>query len=241
MSLALQLPPLMRGLATGPTDPFKVACGEAEQGTDAGLLTWSITPDRLRAALVLAPEAPLEEAMAGYIACSLGIQNALGAMGPPEVAVHLGWDGEIRLNGARCGAFKLAASPRDPRHEPDWLVVGLSLTLRLSDDVEPGETPDRTSLRQEGCGEIGAGDLLEAWARYSMLWLSELERPDGRAVLHREWEGLVWKQGGNITASLPDGPKTGHFLGVDENFGLLLKQDDGQTRLIPLSALLGGD
>jgi BirA family transcriptional regulator, biotin operon repressor / biotin---[acetyl-CoA-carboxylase] ligase len=39
---------------------------------------------------------------------------------------------------------------------------------------------------------------------------------------------------------LPEGGQhvTGTFLGVDENFGMLLKTPDGATRLIPLETLI---
>ncbi|MDP2738655.1 MAG: P-loop NTPase [Pseudorhodobacter sp.] len=35
--------------------------------------------------------------------CAVGAQNALGALAPPESAVHLDWTGGIRLNGGHCG------------------------------------------------------------------------------------------------------------------------------------------
>ncbi|HCB53357.1 MAG TPA: hypothetical protein DEP41_05900, partial [Rhodobacter sp.] len=66
MNLVPRFPPLLHGLATGPTNPFTVACDQAKEGVDAGLLTWSVGFDRMRAALVLAPETALEVAMIGY-------------------------------------------------------------------------------------------------------------------------------------------------------------------------------
>ena len=131
-------PPLMTGLATGPANPFSVACTEAEKGTDAGLLAWSLSPERLRAALVLAPEVALEPAMAALCACAVGLQNALGTLAPPETAVHLDWTGGIRINGGHAGGLHIAASTRDPAATPDWLVIGLELTLTLPDRLEPG-------------------------------------------------------------------------------------------------------
>jgi BirA family biotin operon repressor/biotin-[acetyl-CoA-carboxylase] ligase len=51
--------------------------------------------------------------------------------------------------------------------------------------------------------------------------------------VHDEWRGLVHGIGEDIEI---DG-KTGTFLGVDENFGLLLRTGD-ETTLIPLKKLL---
>ena len=230
-------PPLLKGLATGPADPFRVACGQAERGVDSGLLTWSITEGRLRAALVLAPELALEPAMAAFCACAVGAQNALGALAPPESAVHLDWTGGIRLNGGHCGGLRVAASGRDPNAVPDWLVVGLELTQHLPDDLEPGQTPDRTALDQEGGGDLDPVDLLEAWARHSLLWLNELDDPKGRSGLFREWESLAWNLGQAISLPLEGTRLVGTFLGLDENFGMVLKTG-AATRLIPLSALI---
>ena len=51
--------------------------------------------------------------------------------------------------------------------------------------------------------------------------------------VHDEWRGLVHGMGEDINI---DG-QIGTFLGVDENFGLLLRTGD-ETTLIPLTKLL---
>ncbi len=237
MSQVPVFPPLMTGLAAGPANPFVIACDQARRGTDSGLIAWSVLDDRLRAALVLAPEMPLEPALAAYIACGVGLQNALGALAPPETSVHLEWSGGVRVNGAHAGSLKIACSDHTPAEEPDWLVVGLELTLTLPPDCEPGEFPDRTALDQEGCGGLEPVRILEAWSRHALVWLNALEEPQGRADLHREWAGLAWKIGEEVSVATGGSRRAGIFLGVDENFGMLLKSDDSTT-LIPLSALL---
>ncbi len=237
MNQAPVFPPLMKGLAAGPANPLSIACEEARRGTDAGLLTWSVAPERLRAALVLAPETALEPAMAGFVACAVGVQNALGALAPPETAVDLEWSGGIRLNGALAGGLSVAAPTRDPAEEPDWLAVGLELALALPPGREPGEMPDRTALDQEGCGGLDPIRILEAWSRHALVWLNTLDDAQGRADLHREWRGLAWKLGETVTVDVDGTRAEGIFVGTDENFGMLLKTD-GMTRLIPLSTLI---
>lgn len=230
-------PPLLKGMAAGPANPVAIAVSQAERGVDAGLLVWSQTEERLRAALVLAPDDPLEQAMAGLVACSVGMQNALGALAPPETAVHIDWTGELRLNGAHVGALGATSSSNDPAAIPDWLVISMELTLRLPDNLEPGQTPDWTALDQEGCGEIDTITLLEAWSRHSLLWLTALEEPQGRANLYREWKGLVWNLGKEVILPIGNHRHSGAFLGVDENFSMILKNGDA-TCLLPLTDLL---
>ena len=225
-----QFPALFSGEAVK-GDPFAQACGRAAEGCDAGLVFYDLAPDRLRAAIVFAPETALQDALAALPVCGVGFQNALGALGPPEIAVHLGWDGPIYVNGGRCGAFRVAASPKDPMTEPDWLVVGLDLWLWPASE-EGGLTPDQTALYAEGCAEVDAVELLEAWVRHTLVGLNSWA-DDGLASLHREWGGLAHGKGTDIDVL----GQAGHFVGVDERFGLLLRQGD-KTRLIALTELL---
>ncbi len=223
-------PPLMYGeAATG--SAMEHAILRATKGCEAGLLSYVLGANTLQSALVYAPEVPLEDAMVMLPLCGVGFQNALGALAPPEVAVHLGWAGEILVNGARCGQFDVAASETDPKSVPDWIVVGFTLPLWPETD-DPGVTPDDTSLYAEGCADVQAPALLESWARHTLNWISRWEG-EGTKPLHSEWRGLAHNVGEDVTQN----GLTGTFLGVDERFGMLLR-DTETTHLIPLTTLL---
>lgn len=220
-------PPLLKGLeAEIGDDPFEVAIDLAVAGCDAGIVVYDITQEYLRAAIILAPEVPLSEAMAMLIACGVGFSNALGAIGPPEVAVHLAWDGTIFVNGAACGKLRVASNVYGPEEVPDWLVVGLSVAMFPSSDLEGGETPDETTLFQEGCDEVGPVELLESWARHTLVWINRWS-DDGPAPLHAEWTGMAYGIGGGITTDVSGATVTGKFLGTDEDFGMLIKTKTG--------------
>lgn len=226
-------PPLMSGYAlSGQEDPFEVARQKAVLGCDAGLVVYNLGHDLMAAALVLTPEVALQQAMAMMPACGVGFQNALGALAPPEVAVHLEWNGAIRINGARCGRLRAAAVEGTQDQIPDWLVVGFELRLWPAGE-ETGLTPDDTALYAEGCADVKAPELLEAWTRHTLHWISRWEEPGGAKALHSEWRGLVHDMGEEVH----QGGKTGQFLGVDEDFGMLLR-DGPTTHLLPLTDLL---
>lgn len=225
-------PPVFSGLAVeGAIDPFDKACVEAVRGCDAGLVVYNLGKSTLQAAIVFAPEVALEDAMTMLPLCAVGFQNALGALAPPEVAVHLEWDGGLRINGASCGRLQVAASDGDPSAEPDWLVVGLTLPLWPTGDA-PGDTPDETALYAEGCADVQADALLESWVKHTLVnlntWLDQ-----GPGPLHKDWRGLAHGMGEDITQQ----GQSGTFLGVDERFGMLLRDAD-TTHLIPLTKLL---
>lgn len=230
-------PPLLKGVEADPgEDPFDLAIDMAKTGCDAGSVVYNVTRDRLRVAIVLAPEVPLSEAMAMLIACGIGFANALGALGPPEVAVHLGWDGTIFVNEATCGSLRVAASTGDPEAMPDWLVIGMSVALFPAAGLDGGETPDQTTLFQEGCGDVEPFRLLESWARHTLVWINRWS-DDGPAPLHAEWTGMAYGLGNGITTDVSGETVAGKFLGTDEDFGMLIKTKTG-TVVKPLTELL---
>ena len=133
-------------------DPFEVAKSKAIQGVEAGLVVYNLTHEALRATFIFTPEVSLNQAMIMLPICGIGFQNALGALAPPEVAVHLLWSGGILINGARCGKLRVSANHQDPTKVPDWLCVGLELDLWPASE-NMGETPNETALYAEGCSE----------------------------------------------------------------------------------------
>ncbi|WP_420862516.1 DUF4444 domain-containing protein [Algirhabdus cladophorae] len=227
-------PPLFEGLALeGPADPFEKACSHAIRGCDAGLVVHNVGANSLNAAIVFAPDVPLRDAVMMLPLCAVGFQNALGALAPPEVAVHLDWHGGLRINGAVCGSLRIAAQTADPEAEPDWIVVGLTLPLWPQSD-DPGTTPDETTLYAEGCADVNAVDLLESWVKHTLVGINTWT-DEGAGNLHRDWRGLAYGIGEDITRN----GITGTFLGIDERFGMLLREAE-TTHLIPLTEVLEG-
>ncbi|MEM8576183.1 MAG: DUF4444 domain-containing protein, partial [Pseudomonadota bacterium] len=113
-----------------------------------------------------------------------------------------------------------------------WLVVGVRIPL-IPDRDDMGEVPDRTVLYAEGCADVQPPHLVEAFARHTLNWITRWES-DGAAALHAEWRGLAHGVGEVVEQS----DMSGTFLGVDEDFGMLLRTDDNETHLMPLTTLL---
>ncbi|MGJ8589912.1 MAG: biotin/lipoate--protein ligase family protein [Yoonia sp.] len=227
---APSFPPLFTGQDAAGGDPFALACATAEAGCDAGLVIYDLAPDRLRAAIVFAPDVPLAKAAVMLPICGVGFQNALGTLAPPEVSVHLGWEGTIYVNGGRCGALQMAA-PGQPQDEPDWLVIALELALWPPSE-DTGLTPDETALYAEGCAEVDAITLVESWVRHTLVGINTWA-DTGTTTLHREWSGLAHGLEGEITIK----GQTGTYTGLDEDLGLLLKIAD-KIELVPLTQTL---
>lgn len=223
----ISLPPLFSAKDADGGDPFAFAIAAAEEGCDAGLVIYELAADTLRAAIVFAPDVPLTQAVAILPICGVGFQNALGALAPPEVGVHLGWDGRVYVNGGRCGALQMAASDVSDGMA-DWLVIALTLSL-WPDSDETGLTPDMTALYAEGCADVDAAELLEAWVRHTLVGINAWS-DGGMKQLHREWAGLAHGLEGKMSIA----GRSGTYIGLDESMGLLLKID-GKPMLIPLT------
>ena len=227
-------PPLLRGESVpAATDPLAKAMAAGMKGADPGLVLWSRDETNARVAVLFAPELPLRKAIGGAFAVMLGMADALGALAPPEVAVHFSWPGRFRINGVLCGVLRAAASGSDPEAVPDWLAIAVTIPILPTGTHEPGHTPDVTTLHDEGCGEITAPRLIESFARHMLVWVNRFES-EGLAPLHKAWCQKCEEIGTEVKQ-----PEEGLFLGLDEEGGMILRRGD-ETRIIPLTTLLEG-
>jgi biotin-(acetyl-CoA carboxylase) ligase len=230
-------PPLMHGEPVRPgTDPFEAAIAAA-RNADPGTVFWSPDPGTARAALVLAPETTLDRSMAMVFAAACGLNDALGALAPPEMALQHVWPDAIKANGACCGVIRAAADSLEPTGRPDWLVVSITVLLAHGDD-NPGRTPEITSLLEEGCVDLTAIRLIESWSRHTLVWINRW-MDDGFQPLHAAW--LARADGRDAEVALDHGGTMhrGRFLGLDEFGDLLLETVDGTHKLSLLSMLDG--
>ena len=228
----LQFPPLFTGLKVGANaEPFRHAKALAIKGEDPGTVVYQLTDHLLRASILFAPDVPLQKALAMIPACGLGFQNALGSLAPPEVAVHFEWDGAIRINGARCGSLKTFASSDDPVAEPDWMIIGVELRLQ-HDGGNPGDDADITALIEEGCAEVEPGALIESWVRHTLYWINRWQE-DGNRPLLGDWRGFLY----NVGETTEFCRKSGLFVGIDDDFGAMLRDGD-TTETLSLTHLV---
>jgi len=232
MNGAPSFPPLLHGVQAAGGNPFASALAElASAEAEPGRVHYALRDDKLSAALVLAPEMPLADAMGALLAVQLGLSDALGTLAPPEVAVQIGWPDRLLVNGGLCGRFRVAAATDDPEAEPDWLLVGMEIDILPAADFDAGLTPDSTTLFGEGCADLTAIDLIEAWSRHMMGWLHTF-MSEGFAPLHAAWTGKCADLGKDVTL-----PEAGRFLGLDEKAGMILRRTTGDA-IIPLTTIL---
>ena len=153
-------PPLLHGVEVAAhVDPFAKAMADAMVEAEPGRVTFARDSAAMRAAVTFVPDRALKAALPGALfAVALGLNDALGALAPPEVAVHFEWPGRVKVNGAYCGHLRAAAADSNPEAEPDWLVIGVDVPVMPLEARDPGHAPDQTR-----CGR----KVVSIWARHS--------------------------------------------------------------------------
>jgi len=181
----LALPPGFGVLSCG-SDPWAAAVLGAAAGDDPGSIRWDHTDGVLRLAIVLAPDRLMQDAGPVAALGALALYDAVATLAPPQVPMHLlapdglATDG-LAVDGARVAAIRAAIAPALPGAVPDWAVLGFEVALQAR-TAEPGATPDRTSLHEEGFGDVTAADVLVNTLRHLLVWLDAWGQ-DGAAAL----------------------------------------------------------
>lgn len=212
-------PPLFTPVTVG-GDALRHAVTSARAGAGAGSLSWSRDADRFSVAVVFEPEMNLRAARFAHYVTMVGMADALGVLGPPYKPITFAWPDRLVLDGAVVGQVRLVAPEQPDDEVPEWLVAGVAIRLRFPGTLDdPGRTPDRTALYEEGFGDVTAPALAEAFARHLLNWISRwLE--EGAESVASEW-----------LSHLPLDIKNGDVRhGLDPKNGDLLLLDPGSTK-----------
>ena len=109
-------PPLLSGeKVSKAVDPFTKAVSASMMGCEPGVVFYAEDQDTLNARLHL-PEIALKESVSVVHALMLSLADSLGALGPPELAVHFLWPCDFKVNAARCGVSVQGVNDRARYH-----------------------------------------------------------------------------------------------------------------------------
>lgn len=234
-----EFPPLITGHAVAlPDDPFLVAIAGAAAGElGAGDLCWSEAEDQARAAIVLEPDCPLGKALHMAPLLMVAIGDALGAIGPPNLALMYRWPFTLLANGGEVGQVLLRPAAGSAMDQiPAHIVLGFAISISHPPEVlqEPGLAAATTALHEEGCGDLDRSQILSAIARHFLMWIDTWQH-DGLAAAHADFIGRMENKPGSEISAL--GLK-GRMIGIDEDGGLLLDGPQG-VRNLSLALALG--
>jgi hypothetical protein len=140
----------------------------AEQG--AGALVHIGRFDLAEFAVVLEPEEPLRTARRAFYAGCVALADALAVFAPPERPIDFLWPDTVRVDGGIVGGARLAW-PQGAAEDavPDWRVFGVMIRTVAMGEGELGLRPLGAALEEEGFDDVGAGRLVESFARHLMV------------------------------------------------------------------------
>ncbi len=238
----LSLPPLLqaRPLLAPDADALAAAVAACRGGGDeVGAVFAAASESRLSMAVVLGPEVAPRRCWEMLFLAAVAFGDSVGAIAPPELAVHFRWPDQIVINGAQAGRVRLAMSKElDADGAPLWLALGLDVAVRPEPDgPEPGVYLDRTTLFNEGAVDESVQDWAEAFTRHLLVWIHTWEESGFRRV-HTNWWGRHDPKSERFSWQEEGGEMSGKPIGLDEH-GSLLIQVGGETRLLEPERLLG--
>ncbi len=224
---ALDLPPgfnlvMLREVG----DAFAHAKANAAE-LGAGTLVFVGRFDLAEFAVVLEPDEPLATARRAFYAGMAALADALAIHAPPEKPIEFEWPDTIRVDNGLVGGGRFAWADGPENEPPQWMVFSAAIRTVSMVDGDPGLYPLSAALEEEGFDGLGAGRLVESFARHLM-------------VLVDAWQekgfGAVAK---DYLSRLP--PEKGVSRNIDDNGDLLVrrigKAEVERRKLLPL--LLG--
>jgi BirA family biotin operon repressor/biotin-[acetyl-CoA-carboxylase] ligase len=228
------LPPPFRAFEVArELDPFERCLALAGEGAEAGTLLWGSGRETCECAVVLAPEQPLEQSLPIVLVAMLGLGDALGALLPPVVAVTFGWPDRVEVNGGVVGGVRIVSARTETAGAvPDWLVIGFRIAMRGRWGAGGQEPLDRTTLEEEGCGEVASLDLLEAYGRHFLSWINRWQE-DGVAPVQQAWLARATGLGKPIEVEAGGQMRQGTFSGITDAGALRLVRE-GVTQTVSL-------
>ena len=221
--------------------PFEAAIEGAARGElGAADALWSDAAGRAELAIVLEPDVGSAMSREGAAVMFLAVADSLGALMPPQTSVYLRWPHTLLLNVGEVGRISLALDRDGEERTPDWLVIAASLQVdTLADVREPGDVVDRTSLAEEGAGELSATTLLHVIAAHFLVRLDQWQQGGLDAIERLLVERI---EGFDMPVLIRDGADgfVGRVLGVAPGMELRVQPAVGPERQLPFEAVLAG-
>lgn len=227
-------PPLLNGhRVVAPKSPVKRAKAMLAKGElGAGDLLWSDDLKNLDFCVVLEPEVSRSRCHEMLLLMMVAFGDAVGALAPPEMAITYQWPNSIQLNDASIGFADLQISDEETDDVPNWMIVSLEVAIKPENIMhDPGNEAWRTTLWEEGCGDITRTELLESTARHFLNWVHTWSE-EGFKPIHDQWMGRICEKQKMVEDITAD-----EFIGIDENGNGLVKNSSTVVSMNMMDAL----
>jgi Biotin/lipoate A/B protein ligase family len=202
---ALDLPPPFRLVTLREVGDAFAHAIEVAADEGAGTLVHVGRFDLAEFAVVLEPDEPLRTARRTFYVGMQALGDALLVHAPPERPITFAWPDVVHVDGGMVGGARLAWPPHAKEDEtPDWLVFGAIIRTVSMGAGDAGLRPLVSALEEEGFDDVGAGLLVESFARHLMLAIDAWQS-DGFATIADSYLRRVNRQKGALHALAENG------------------------------------
>ncbi|WP_110932524.1 biotin--[acetyl-CoA-carboxylase] ligase [Paenibacillus bouchesdurhonensis] len=178
--------------------------------------------------LLLRPQLPLSSAPQLTLLSAVAVCRAVRAVTGVDVGIK--WPNDLLANGRKVCGILLESVGEDEMIR--YCIAGIGIDVNLeSSDLPPELVPIATSLQIESGQKVDRAVLVG-------LILAEMEKlyglylEEGFAPIGHLWEALSITTGQDITVKTAQGEVSGRAMGLDENGGLLVIQEDKRQTTI---------
>ena len=231
-------PPLLTGHCTADgAEAFATAVTAASnRSAGAGDLFWSREDAFIDIAVVFEPDCAEAQALQMLFTAMVAFGDSFGAIAPPEIGVFYRWPNRFEISGASVGQARICVGPQRDG-VPTWMVVGIIVRKAPYDGVvEPGHDLQRTTLWDEGAGQLVHVQMIESFARHLLTWVHNWME-DGFRPVHDAWMGRATGRDELFEIEWQGTRHKGKFLTLDEEGRMLLKGNKN-TVALPLGPVV---
>jgi BirA family transcriptional regulator, biotin operon repressor / biotin---[acetyl-CoA-carboxylase] ligase len=218
----------------GETGPLWLTAAQQSAGRGRHGRRWISPPGNLYATLLLGDPSPAERAAELSFVTALAVHDAIAALAPASFAPRLAikWPNDILLDGAKIAGVLIEGETVPGRD----IAAGGTLAVAVGIGINCAHHPDAvaylaTDLAASGLA-IAPQDLLAALSRAMLARLAQWASGDGFAAIRADWLARAAGLGGRLRVASGDHAMEGWFAALDDMGRLVLRLDDGSTRLI---------
>ncbi|MGI9302775.1 MAG: biotin--[acetyl-CoA-carboxylase] ligase [Gammaproteobacteria bacterium] len=172
----------------------------------------------LYCALVVRPELTLETAAQLNYVAVVSMGSALASLVSPMMGLRYRCPNQILLNSAVVSEVALHAEANNEQLE--WMIIDVRTNVTSHSAADEFAN---TSLATEGCTDVTAEQVLEAFSRQFLSWVSRWSDEDFEPI-RKAWMGRVEDSEFDDTFA-PPSLVPGNFDSIDERGNIVLKTD----------------
>lgn len=206
-----------RILANTDANEFTVVqAGEQTAGRGRFGNQWSSPTGNLYMTIILRPDMPTRLCAQISFALALALSDTLKGTG-----AKLKWPNDVLIEGKKVAGILLELEASE-KETPDYMLVGMGVNI-ISGPEGSAVVTDYLPTTVDDFRDA----LLENLAGWYERWLNE-----PFAVIRSAWLERAQGIGMPVTVRMNDRKLDGHFDGLDQDGNLVLRHDDGSTRII---------